>query len=259
VPSLQVPGSYIDSQYSATGAIDARFFRGSGTSQAAGFASGMAALLVQYRPALTPDEVKATLINTANPLPRADVQAQGGGVIDFPPAVDVLTGVRQIFTRSTGTGTLEAARGDAHQVLGGVTLTGERDINGLPFNAAALATAKAAGNSWAGGTWNGSSWAGSSWAGHSWTGSSWAGRSWAAGTWSGSSWAAGSWSESSWAGHSWTGSSWAGRSWAAGTWSGSSWAAGSWSGSSWAGSSWAGKTWAGKSWAGKSWADDNWS
>jgi serine protease AprX len=229
VQSLRVPGSYIDSQYATTGAIDGRFFRGSGTSQAAAFASGMAALLLQYRPALTPDEVKATLIRTANPIPNASLQSQGGGVIDFPPARDIVTGARQSFAPSTGTGTLEGSRGDAHLTLGGVTLTGEKDINGQPFNAASMAAAEAAGSSWAGGTWNGKSWAGSSWAGSSWAGSSWAGSSWA-------------------------GSSWAGSSWAAGTWSGSSWA-----GSSWAGSSWAGSSWAGSSWAGKAWADSSWS
>jgi serine protease AprX len=228
VQSLRVPGSYIDSQYAATGAIDGRFFRGSGTSQAAAFATGMAALLLQYRPNLTPDEVKATLIRTANPIPKASLQSQGGGVIDFPPSVDVVTGARQNFTRSTGLGSLEGSRGDAHLVLGGVTLSGEKDINGQPFNVAAMAAAEAAGSSWAGGAWNGKSWAGSSWAGSSWAGSSWAGSSWA-------------------------GSSWAGSSWAAGTWSGSSWA-----GSGWAGSSWAGSSWAGSSWAGKAWADSSW-
>ena len=229
VPSLRVPGSYIDTQHAATGAINARFFRGSGTSQAAAFASGMAALLVQYRPTLTPDEVKATLINTANPLPKASLQAQGGGVIDFPPAVDIVTGARQTFPLSTGLGTLEAARGDAHLVLDGATLTGERDINGQPFNAATMAAAEAAGRSWAGGVWNGSAWSGSGWAGSSWAGSTWAGRTWA-------------------------GSSWAGRTWSAGSWAGSSWAGSTWAGSSWAGSSWARSTWAGRTWADNTWA-----
>ena len=229
VQSLRVPGSYIDSQYAGSGAIDARFFRGSGTSQAAAFASGIAALLVQYRPNLTPDEIKATLIGTANPIPKASPQAQGGGVIDFPPSGDVVTGARQKFTASTGLGTLDGARGDSRLILDGVTLTGEKDINGQAFNAAAMAAAEAAGTSWTGGTWNGKSWAGSAWAG----------KSWAAGTWAGKSWA---------------GSAWAGKSWAAGTWAGKSWASTNWSGSSWAGSSWAGKTWAGKSWADNVWA-----
>ncbi len=231
VQSLRVPGSYVDTQYAGTGAIDGRFFRGSGTSQAAAFVSGSVALMLQKNPAWTPDQVKALLMTGASPLPKADARGQGKGLINMRNVAGAKDpgAATQKAVLSTGLGSLEAARGDAHLILNGVTLTGERDINGQPFNAATLAAAEAAGSSWAGGSWNGKSWAGSSWAGSSWAGSSWAGSSWA-------------------------GSSWAGSSWASGTWSGSSWA-----GSSWAGSSWAGSSWAGKSWAGKSWADNDWS
>ena len=45
--------------------IDGRFLRGSGTSQAAAVVSGSAALLLQQRPDLTPDQVKALLITGA--------------------------------------------------------------------------------------------------------------------------------------------------------------------------------------------------
>jgi serine protease AprX len=230
VQSLRVPGSYIDSQYAATGAIDSRFFRGSGTSQAAAFVSGAVAQLIQAHPTYTPDQIKDTLRTTANCLGSANPQAQGQGLINVINAYFATPAtVAQSFTPSTGTGTLEASRGDVHLVLNGVTLTGETDINGMAFNAASMATAEAAKTSWAGGTWNGSAWAGSAWAGSSWAATSWTGKSWA-------------------------GSSWAGSSWASGVWSGSSWAS-----TNWAGKSWAGSSWAGRSWAGKSWADDNWS
>ena len=230
VQSLRVPGSYIDSQYAATGAIDSRFFRGSGTSQAAAFVSGSLALLLQKYPTLTPDQAKAMLTGTARHLDDTTSRAQGHGVINLTAvAAAAIPTSTQAFTRSTGTGSLDAARGDAHLALNGVTLTGEKDINGQAFNSATMATAEANGSSWSGGTWNGKSWAGSSWAGSSWAGSSWAGSAW-------------------------DGALWSGKSWASGTWSGSSWASTNWSGSSWAGSSWAGKTW-----AGKTWADDNWS
>ncbi len=231
IQSLRVPGSYIDTQYAATGAIDGRFFRGSGTSQAAAFVSGSVALMLQKTPALTPDQVKAVLTGTAAKLKGASPRAQGKGLLDLKKALSAKTpgASTQTAIPSTGTGSLEEARGDAHLTLNGVTLTGEKDLNGQPFAAAAVAAATAAGTAWTGGTWNGKSWAGSSWSGSSWAG----------GTWSGSSW---------------SGSSWAGKSWASGTWSGSSW-----SGSSWAGSSWAGSSWAGSSWNGKSWADNAWS
>jgi serine protease AprX len=129
---------------------------------------------------------------------------------------------------STGTGSLEAARGTDHITLNGVVLQGEQDIFGAPFNSAAMAALEAAGSSWSGGTWNGSSWSGSSWSGSSWSGSSWSGSSWSGSSWSGSSWSSNSWSGSSWSGSSWSGSSWSGSSW-----SGSSWSGGSWLGASW--------------------------
>ncbi len=229
VQSLRVPGSYIDTQYGSTGRLDNRFFRGSGTSQAAAFVSGAAAMLLQSAPTLTPDQVKLFLRSNARPLPAADPQAQGAGLLDMRQMTPPTSSGRQTWTPSTGHGSLEASRGDAHLVQGGVTLTGEKDIHGQTFNAATMAALEATGSSWAGGTWNGKSWAGSSWAGSSWAGSSWAGSSWA-------------------------GSSWAGSSWATGTWNGSSWAGSSWNGSSWAGSSWAGSSWAGKAWADSSWS-----
>jgi serine protease AprX len=94
----------------------------------------------------------------------------------------------QIFTASSGTGTLEAARGTDHLTMNGVTLQGEQDIFGHPVGTAALATLEAAGSSWSGGTFNGSSWSGSSWSGSSWSGSSWSGSSWSGSSWSGGSW-----------------------------------------------------------------------
>jgi serine protease AprX len=230
IQSLRVPGSYIDTTYGSTGLINERFFRGSGTSQAAAFASGAAALLLQANPTYTPDQIKDMLRSSANPISGATPQAQGEGVINVVNAANTApTSTPQSFPPSTGTGTLEGSRGDAHLSLDGVTLAGEVDIMGKTFDSAAMATLEAEGRSWAGGVWNGSSWAGSGWSGTSWTSTSWTGRSWA-------------------------GSSWAGRSWATGTWTSKGWTSTNWSGRTWAGMSWTGKTWVGKVWAATRWS-----
>jgi serine protease AprX len=211
---LRVPGSYVDVTYGATAAIEDRFFRGSGTSQAAAVVSGAAALLLEQRPWLTPDQVKALLTRTARSLPAANAQAQGNGLVDVYAASQASAPLTvQTFLRSTGTGSLDAARGSSRLVLNGVTLAGEKDIFGKSYSTATRSVLEATETAWNGGLWNGSSWAGSSWAGSSWAGSSWAGSSWA-----GSSWAGSSWAGSSWAGSSWAGSSWAGSSWATGSW-----------------------------------------
>ena len=236
VQSLRVPGSFIDLMAGATGKIDERFFRGSGSSQAAAAVSGAAALLLSRNPALTPDQVKWILTSTANKLPVADPQAQGAGMLDLREAMSTSPAgaTVQRHLSSTGAGSVDASRGSAKLVLDGVTLQGERDIFNKVYVSAAMANKRNLGTAWEGGTWNDSMWTGSSWAGSSWAGSSWAGSSWAG---------------SSWAGSSWAGSSWAGSSWARGVWTGSSWAGSSWAGSSWAGSSWAGSSWAGSSWS----------
>jgi serine protease AprX len=238
VESLRVPGSYIDEAYptarvATTDGSEPRYFRGSGTSQAAAFVSGAAALLLQQRPELSPDQVKALLTSTADPIEGADPRLQGAGLIDLQKAVQAPTqrASVQTFQPSTGTGSLEAARGSHHVVDPdtGVALTGEVDIFG---------------RSWSGRSWSGSSWSGSSWSGGTWNGSSWSGSSWSGSSWSGRSWSGSSWSGSSWSGRSWSGSSWSGRSWSGRSWSGSSWSGRSWSGSSWSGSSWSGDAWA---------------
>src|ERR1700722_2151084 len=66
IVSLQDPGSFIEDAFGATADVGSRFFLGSGTSQAAAIVSGAAALLLSQRPSLTPDQVKALLVdNTA--------------------------------------------------------------------------------------------------------------------------------------------------------------------------------------------------
>jgi serine protease AprX len=223
---LRVPNSYLDAAHPEA-VLGSRYFRGSGTSQAAAITSGTVALLLQKYPTLTPDQVKRFIATNTDPATGADPDPDywGSGKISLTRlATRTPAAYTQIFTRSTGTGSLEAARGTDHLTANGAVLTGEKDIFGLAFNATAMAAAETAGSSWSGGTWNGRSWAGSSWSGSSWSGSSWSGSSWSGSSWSGSSWSGSSWSGSSWSGSSWSGSSWSGSSW-----SGKSWAGGSWS------------------------------
>ena len=218
---LRVPGSYID-QNNPAGALSDRYFRGSGTSEAAAFVSGAAADLLQRYPQLTPDQVKAMLTSSCDKLSGYNWKQQGSGELDLSKllgaSVPSVSASQQYNAPSTGTGSLEASRGTDHISMNGVVLQGEQDIFGQPFNSAAMASLEAAGSSWSGGMWNGSLWAGSSWSGSSWSGSSWSGSSWSGSSWSGSSWSGSSWSGSSWSGSSWSGSSWSGGSWLGASW-----------------------------------------
>jgi serine protease AprX len=232
IVSLRVPGSYVDEHDASTGYVSNRYFRGSGTSEAAAFVSGAAALVVQQRPSITPDRLKKLFLDTAVGLVGFSARQQGQGEIDL----------RQTLIRddqnppskwskipwSSGTGSLEQSRGTEHLTRDGIVLTGEQDIFAHAFDSAAMADLEANGSSWSGGTWNGSKWTGSSWSGNSWSGSSWSGSSWSGSSWSGSSWSGSSWSGSSWSGSSWSGSSWSGSSWSGSSWSGNSWSSAAW-------------------------------
>jgi serine protease AprX len=229
---LRVPGSYIDVTH-PEGRINDRYFRGSGTSQAAAVVSGAVALILQKYPGATPDQVKAFLANSAFAL-AGSKKAQGDGEIQLAPMLSKsLPWARQVFTPATGTGSLELARGTDHLTRDSVVLTGEQDIMGMPFAAPAMASLETSAKSWSGGTWNGQTWSGASW-----SGSSWSAASWSAASWSAASWSAASWSGSSWSGASWSAASWSGASWSDASWSGASLSGASWSGASWSDASW---------------------
>ena len=239
IASLRDPGSYVDVNYPSGRVTDGsdRFFKGSGTSQAAAVVSGAVALLLQQRPALTPDQVKKLLTATARPLTGVDGVAQGAGELNISAAVAARTpaSATQSFADALGTGSLEGSRGTAHVADSetGVELIGEQDIMGRPWNPAAWTIASAAGTAWTDGQWNGTAWAGSDWTGTSWSARTWAARTWSASTWTGSSWTARTWSDAGWTSAGWNARTWSGDTWSARTWSGGSWNSTTWSSTTW--------------------------
>ena len=178
------------------------------------------ALLLEERPKLTPDQVKALLVSTARPLAGAD-PAMGAGVPDVLAAAQAAAPVTTVTQpHSTGLGSLEVSRGGRHVVdpVTGAVLTGEVDALGSPWNPQAWATASSNGTSWDDGTWNGRTWSGhkfdkKSWVATPWSGSSWAGVPWDGRGGSGSQWEARSWRGQDWKARSWRKESWKARSW----------------------------------------------
>ena len=210
-----VPGSYLANAH--PGAVfdtpSGPVIRGNGTSQAAALAAGAAATLLEARPDLTPDEVKAALTTTAKDVGIPDKFA-GAGVIDLHPALDAdVTGATQTHTLATGTGSLEGSRGDYHIGPDGDQLTGEITAFGDAWNPTAwtAATSRAAAytdSTFAGATWSSGAWLGATWSGATWSGATWSGATWSGATWSGATWSGATWSGATWSGATWSGATW---------------------------------------------------
>ena len=228
IVSLRDPGSFVDLTY-PEGRYGNRFFRGSGTSQAAAFVSGAAALLIDQHQSIKPDQVKALLMNTAHPLDNADPSAEGAGLIDLAAAAETRTpSTSQTWTPSEGTGSLDAARGSSRLVSDGVELRGERDIFGTPFDSSAWADAADDEHAWKRGDWMDEPWTGKEFNGASWASLTGGSAPWTRSSWRGSAWASDGWKRSSWRDDSWTGDGWARSSWRMQGWSGNIWSSVGW-------------------------------
>ena len=146
-------GSQIESDYPKA-LFAPSYIRGSGSSQATAVTAGAAALLIAARPTLTPDQVKALLKSTAQPLSGTDANTQGAGRIALSAALTADPGPASWQTPSgSGLGSIEASRAGMHvsTTCNGQTTTiqGEIDVRCE--------------------AWNGSQWTGSQWTGSQWT------------------------------------------------------------------------------------------
>jgi serine protease AprX len=156
VISLRVPGSTLDEEFPAA-RVGEGFFRGSGTSQAAAVVSGLVARLLQARPELTPDQVKALLKSGAVAL-AADASAAGSGRVDLARTLALPTPAN-------------AAQPFAPAVLDLQTLWADLTEESRG-NAPAVGTGE---NGWTGRQWSGRRWSGRRWSGRRWSGSDWSG------------------------------------------------------------------------------------
>ena len=170
VISLRDPGSFAD-YFFPEARVGERFFRGTGTSQATAVVSGAAALLLQQRPELTPDQVKALLMSTSQRVPGAPALCGGAGLIDM----------QSVFQAPTPS----------------VTQTWAAATNSTAYDAVVVD------GQWGGQTWGGQTWGGQTWGGQTWGGQTWGGQTWGGQTWGGQTWGGQTWGGQTWGGQTW--------------------------------------------------------
>ena len=208
--SLLAPDSYVVEKHAAailTLETGKQVIKGTGTSQATAVVAGIAALMFQAYPTMTPNVAKMTIKRTGKSLSSAYGLKE----------VDLLLAVKAAVAKtyrdqpanlglvpSTGTGSLELSRGTLHiltdlnEDAAPEVLTGEVDVHNVP--------------------WDGRSWTGRSWTEYAWDSKNWFGRSWTGRSWTGMGWDADSWHASTWQGQVWTSTQWDDYQWSAWGW-----------------------------------------
>ena len=216
--SLRAPGSTIDEEYPSA-RVDDAYFRGSGTSMSSAAAAGAAALILQAKPELSPDEVKALMQATAADVSDGDPDSVGAGEVDANEAV--------LFD------------GEMPE-LPPVPDLGELDKPWMPrgldaewVRSRADGAQEWAARRWDARRWDLNDWDARQWAARQWAARQWAARQWAARRWDARRWDARRWDARRWDARRWDARRWDARRWDAGQWDARRWDARRWDADGW--------------------------
>jgi serine protease AprX len=188
IVSIRAPGSTLDvlnPDRVVTATNGATYFRLSGTSMAAGVASGVIALLLQAHPSLKPNQVKAILTGTAAPFGQLTAAAvpgpiAGRGILDQQAASAALAAMGANYG-------LRVADPAAHSLY--------PLLNGQPLV-------------WKDPTLNGIDWSQYNWSNLVWDDAAWDNLSWDAFSWDSLLWDALAWNDAAWDALAWNDAAW---------------------------------------------------
>jgi serine protease AprX len=237
--SLRAPGSVVDVA-NPSAVVEDAYFRGSGTSFSTSVVAGVAATLLQQRPELTPDQVKALVIGTAyDASGLADSRDAGAGGLDVAAAL------------AAPTPAVAGAEADAPPA-------GDVELWHAFLQALMDGDRAAAANSWSQLSPQAHRWAAHRWAGISPEAHRWAVDQWSAHRWAGADGSAEQWQVRIWAAHRWAAHRWANDEFVAHRWAAHRWAAHRWAAHRWANEEFAAHRWAAHRWAASRWAAQHW-
>ena len=211
ITSLAVPNSVIDQTF-PSGRVGLKYFKGSGTSQAAAVVSGAAAVLLSAEPKDNPSQVKAILMgagqalrNTGKTAPKLDQgleQLDLDGVAGAKSAIKkhkaTLQDVSQSPLAHATDLSLEVARGTYHVSFTDADgnlheLRGEVDVTGTPFDSRVWRS-----DEWASRVWRSESFLNSGWHGGTWDSRVWRAVGWGGGDWQPSGFLSRVWRDNGW-------------------------------------------------------------
>ncbi len=215
--------------------VGAAYLKGSGTSFSTAVASGAAAVLLQDRPGLSPDQIKTLVTRTAYDVSGKD-RATGAGGLDLAAALGART--PKDNPRDNG----QAIPGSANAWAAFLQAVLDGDVT-------------AAANAWAQ-----LSPEARQWAARQWAELDPAARQWAARQWSARQWADGDeiWVARQWAARQWAARQWADSDWSARQWSARQWSARQWSGEAWTADDWSARQWSARQWSARQWSASDW-
>jgi serine protease AprX len=190
--------------------VESDYFKSTGTSAATAVVSGVAALMFEADPTITPDEAKAALMGTASPA-LAGQDGAGRGLVDAAAAVAASRAgtfeewpAQDGLARSSGLGSIDSSRGGFKPYAAWRNpdtpeqVSGELDVLGRPWDPGA----------WTRRSWSASGWPSSPWApltheSPGWTivprpANSWRGMSFDEKSFFSKYWKDGGWNESTW-------------------------------------------------------------
>jgi serine protease AprX len=177
IVSLRVPGSFLDLMLPDR-VTNGAYFRLSGTSMAAPVVAGTAALMLQKRPGLSPDQIKYILKQTAHPVAAAlNSNVAGAGLIDaYASANSTLS-----YRANRGLTPSDAFCQAVYTTLKGMSLGGIwRD----PYYK---------GINWANITWDNITWDRTTWENITWDNITWDNITWDNITWDNITWDSATW------------------------------------------------------------------
>jgi serine protease AprX len=241
--SLRAPGSVVDLANPGS-TVDGAYFRGSGTSFATAAVSGAAAVLLQGRPQLVPDQVKALVSSTTySAKGLRSVRDAGAGGLDLSAA---LAATPSPAPNAGDAGDDAPPPGDerAWNAFLQALMDGDRKAAAAAWSDLSPAAHK----------WAAHKWASEGFVAHKWGAHKWADKGWSAHKWASSDVSAEQWELRMWAGHKWAAHKWASDSFVAHKWAAHKWAEDDWSAHKWAAHKWAAHKWAAHKWASSSWS-----